>query len=145
MSNTHNAESIIRDMEELDPSEKQIFLYLASIFDRDAPNTYYLDYYELAEGTSIYMKEDSRYYEGNPKTKPEQWERFLELPEIYRYRHAKIGKLGEFDAIKAMQSLKGRPDVNAIKEILKYSKLMASGSSNREKIILTYVHPKIRE
>jgi hypothetical protein len=130
-------------MEGLDFDERQIYLYLASIFDRDEPQSFYLDYYELADGTKGYLKDvDPRYYAGNPRTKPHQWERFLELPEIYRYRQGKIGKLGEYDAIKAMQSLKGKTDVNAVKEIIKASKFMGNGVNKREKIILTYVKPK---
>ena len=136
-----NAKSIIMDAEDMPYDDRQVFMHLADIFDQGMPNTLYLDYYELANGTTIYQHGDSRRYEGNPGTTPEQWERFLDLPEIYRYKRGKIGKLGQYDAEKAMQSLKGRSDVNAIKEILKAAKLMADGQQ-REKVILTYVRPR---
>lgn len=136
-----NAKTIIEDVEEMPYDQRQVFMHLADIFDAGMPNTLYLDYYELANGTTIYEERDPRHYKGNPGTTPEQWERFLDLPEIYRYKRGKIGKLGQFDAEKAMQSLKGRSDVNAIKEILKSAKMMADGQQ-REKVILTYVRPK---
>jgi len=136
-----NAKSIIMDMEDLPYDKRQVFMLLADIFDQGMPNTLYLDYYELANGTTIYTAGDPRKYDGNPGTTAEQWERFLDLPEIYRYKRGKIGKLGQYDAEKAMQSLKGRSDVNAIKEILKAAKMMADGQQ-REKVILTYVRPR---
>ena len=136
-----NAKSIIMEMEDLPYDQRQVYMLLADIFDQGMPNTLYLDYYELANGTTIYQHGDPRNYEGNEGTTPEMWERFLDLPEIYRYKRGKIGKLGQYDAEKAMQSLKGRSDVNAIKEILKAAKMMADGQQ-REKVILTYVKPK---
>lgn len=137
-----NAKTIIAEMEDVKHDERQVCLILADMFDQGMPNTLYLDYYELANGTSVYTKGDPRYYPGNPSTTPDQWERFLDLPEIYRYKRGKIGKLTEYDAEKAMQSLKGRSDVNAIKEILKAAKMLAGGSQQREKVILTYVKPR---
>ena len=136
-----NAKSIIMDMEDIPYDQRQVYMLLADIFDSGMPNTLYLDYYELANGTTIYQQSDPRHYPGNPGTTAEQWERFLDLPEIYRYKRGKIGKLGQYDAEKAMQSLKGRSDVNAIKEILKAAKMMADGQQ-REKVILTYVAPR---
>jgi hypothetical protein len=137
-----NAKSIILEMEDLKPDDRQVYLNLADRFDAGMPSTLYLDYYELAEGTKSYTEAHPHYYEGNPGTTATQWERFLDLPEIYRYKRGKIGKLAEFDAEKAMQSLKGRTDVSAIKEILKAANMLAGGTQQREKVILTYVKPR---
>lgn len=138
-----NAQSIINDLS-LSRDEKQIFMFLARIFDEHTPQSLYLDYYELAEGREDEV-DPKNYYPGNKGTTPEQWEQFLEIPEIYRYRHGKIAKLMEYDAIKALQSLKGKADVSALKEIIKHSKALQGNGNNKEKIILTYVRPKQRE
>lgn len=137
-----NAKSIILEMEGLTPDDRQVYLNLAERFDEGAPTTLYLDYYELALGTTGIHEREPLFYPGNPGTSPDQWERFLDLPEIYRYKRGKIGKLTEYSAEKALQSLKGRSDVNAIKEILKSAKMLAGGGQSREKVILTYVKPK---
>jgi hypothetical protein len=128
-----NAQSIIQDLT-LPRDEKQLMLGLAHMFDMNTPDALYMDYYELAEEA--------------PSTKPDQWERFLDIPEIYRYRTGKIAKLQEFAAIKAMKQLEqqgsipGASAVTALKELSKLSKQLNTNNQNKQKIILTYVSPK---
>jgi hypothetical protein len=111
-----------------------IFARLAEIFDLNTPDFLYMDYYELTENAS--------------GTTAEQWERFLDIPEIYRYRTGKIAKLQEFAAIKAMKGLEqqgqipGASAVTALKELSKLSKQLNSNNQNKQKILLTYVPPK---
>lgn len=132
---TMNAQSIINDLS-LPRDERQIYAKLAQLFDENTPDVLYMDYYELAN------------YQG---TTPEQWERFLDIPEIYRYRTGKIAKLQEFAAIKAMKVLEAQGQsasasaVTALKELTKLSKQLNSNNQNRQKVILTYVQPKQRE
>jgi hypothetical protein len=131
-----NAQKIISDMS-LPRDEKMIFARLAEIFDRNTPDFLYMDYYELTEYS--------------PGTKADQWEQFLDLPEIYRYRTGKIAKLQEFAAIKAMKQLEqqgqipGASAVTALKELSKLSKQLNSNNQNKQKILLTYVRPKSYE
>ena len=131
-----NAQSIIDDLT-LPRDERQILTYLSQVFDGNTPDALYMDYYELAEKT--------------PGTTPDQWEKFLDIPEIYRYRTGKIAKLQEFAAIKAMKGLEaqgaipGASAVSALKELSKLSKQLNSNNQNKQKILLTYVTPKQRE
>lgn len=128
-----NAQSIIEELS-LSRDERQINQRLAELFDRQTPDVLYMDYYELSQL--------------NPGTTPEQWEQFLDIPEIYRYRTGKIAKLQEFAAIKAMKSLESQGQsasasaVTALKELTKLSKQLNSNNTNRQKIIMTYVRPK---
>lgn len=151
-----NAESIIRDLENLTRDERMIYKHLARNFDELTPHSLYLDYYELANGFSVHENKEREYqglepFHGVRDTAPQQWEAFLDIPEIYRYRHAKIVKLQEFSAIRAIKRLEaqgmagGSSAVSALKEISSLSKQLSQGSQKREKIILTYVSPKRRE
>lgn len=141
-----NAQKVIQDLDTLDRAEKAIFMKLAEIFDNDTPAALYLDFYELAWGNHDKHPEGSiRHYKGNPQTSPRMWEKFLDLPEIYRYRTSKIAKLAEYDAIKAMQSLgNNRENVSALKEIVKQSKHL-QGGKQQQRTIVSYVTPKRRE
>lgn len=135
----------------LERSEKETLLALASYFDKYMPKTLYLDPYELAYGEkTAYHESDPRNqnkFKGVSNTTPEQWDQFLDIPEIYRYRHARIAKLTEYSAIKSMKALEeqglsgGQSSVAALKEIASLSKQL-SGNNNKQKIILTYVKPK---
>jgi hypothetical protein len=127
-----NAQSIIKDLT-LSRDERLILSRLAELFDHNTPDALYMDYYELSNEL------------GAPA---DQWERFLDIPEIYRYRTGKIAKLQEFAAIKAMKQLEqqgqipGASAVSALKELSKLSKQLNSNSQNKQKILLTYVSPK---
>ena len=145
---------IIQDLT-LERSEKQLMLSLASYFDKYMPLSLYLDPYELANGQTAYQEDpyeraNERLFRGVPNTTPEQWDQFLDIPEVYRYRHARIAKLTEYSAIKAMKALEaqgqaaGPGAVTALKEIASLSKQLNSGNNNKQKIILTYVKPKER-
>ena len=138
-----NAVDIIQEMS-LSRLDKEIFLGYARIFDRDMPESLYLNFYELAWGvTPAYPEQDV--YPGNPNTTPDMWEKFLDLPEIYRYRTSKIAKLAEMDANKAMQRLGASSDnVAALKEIVKTSKALQTGKQ-QQTIIMSYVKPKERQ
>jgi hypothetical protein len=142
-----NAQSIIADLT-LPRDERQILTKMAEMFDYATPESLYMDYYDLAppqEG----MKRHSDDFPGFPGTTPEQWEKFLDIPEIYRYRTGKIAKLQEFSAIKAMKQLEaqgsipGASAVTALKELSKLSKQLNTNNQNRQKVILTFVSPKI--
>lgn len=137
-----NAQSIIREIENMPRDERMINLRLAEIFDRDTPISLYLDYYELSNGhppTEMHAKD---YYPGNPGTTPDQWEHFLEIPEIYRYRQGKIAKLTEYAATKALKNLNRNSDnVSALKELIKTSKALQGGNA-QQTIIMSYVTPK---
>ena len=137
-----NAVDIIQEMS-LSRLDKEIFLGYAHIFDRDMPESLYLNFYELAWGVRPSYTEQE-VYPGNPNTTPEMWEKFLDLPEIYRYRTSKIAKLAEMDANKAMQRLGASSDnVAALKEIVKTSKAL-QGGKQQQTIIMSYVKPKER-
>lgn len=137
----------------LERSEKELFTSLAHFYDKHMPGSLYLDPYELAYGENI-PRHDPRYehrFHGIPNTTPDQWDQFLDIPEVYRYRHARIAKLTEYSAIKAMKGLEaqgqsaGPGAVSALKEIASLSKQLNAGNNNKQKIILTYVRPKKRE
>ena len=138
-----NAVDIIQEMS-LDRIQKEIYLGYARILDRDMPESLYLNYFELAWGVpQLYAEQET--YPGNPNTTPEMWEKFLDLPEIYRYRTSKIAKLAEFDAQKAMQRSGANSDnVSALKEIVKTSKAL-QGGKQQQTIIMSYVSPKERQ
>lgn len=139
-----NAQDVIKDIDTLDRVQKQIYMEYARIFDDNIPHSYYMNYFELAWGI-FHPDSDREIYPGNPNTTPEMWEKFLDLPEIYRFRISKIGKLAEFDANKAMQRLGANSDnVQALKEIVKTSKALQGGKS-QQTIIMSYVSPKVRE
>ena len=139
-----NAVDIIQEMS-LERIEKEIFLGYARIYDRDQPETFYLNYYELAWGVPKDPYNDRHEpYPGNPNTTHEMWEKFLDLPEIYRYRTSKIAKLAEMDASKAIKTLGANSDnVAALREIIKTSKAM-QGGKQQQTVILSYVKPKER-
>lgn len=138
-----NAQQVISEMEGLNRMERQLYMEYARIFDQETPEALYLNYFELAWG--IQLKESGRViYEGNPDTTPEIWERFLDIPEIYRYRTSKIAKLAEYDATKAMKNLGSNSDnVSALKEIIKTSKAL-QGGKQQQTVIMSYVTPKVR-
>lgn len=150
-----NAQQVIQKLDNLERLEKEIMLGLAYSFDSMTPAALYMDYYELARG---YSPEENRYrraheqpeFYGFENTTPEQWEAFLDIPEIYRYRHSKIAKLQEFAAIKAIKSLEAQGQtasasaVSALKEITKLSKQLSQNNQNKQKIIMSYVTPKQR-
>ena len=139
-----NAQSIIQELDTLDRIQKQIFTGYAKIFDDNAPRSFYLNHYELAWGQTPRYDGDAKAYPGHPNTTPEMWEKFLDLPEIYRYRVSKIAKLAEFDAQKAIESLgKNSDNVSALKEIVKTSKALQRGKQ-QQTIIMSYVSPKVR-
>ena len=139
-----NAQTIIQELDTLDRIQKQIFMAYAKMFDEDSPQAFYLNYYELAWGQEPRYDGDPKAYPGHPNTTPEMWEKFLDLPEIYRYRTSKIAKLAEYDASKAMQSLgKNSENVSALKEIVKTSKAL-QGGKQQQTIIMSYVSPKVR-
>jgi hypothetical protein len=141
----NNTQLIIIDLD-LPRDERMIFTRLAQLFDNHMPHTLYMDPYELAEHTPTH-RDDTGGFQG---TTADQWERFLDIPEVYRYRHGKIAKLTEYSAIKAMKALEkqgqaaGAGAVSALKEIASLSKQL-NGSSNRQKVILTYVRPKPKQ
>jgi hypothetical protein len=150
-----NAQTVVQNLNIPDRLEKQLTLHLAKAFDDLTPASLYMDYYELARG---YSPEENRQrrasdlpeFHGIENTTPEQWESFLDIPEIYRYRHSKIAKLQEFAAIKAIKSLEAQGQtasasaVTALKEITKLSKQLSSNNQNKQKIIMSYVSPKER-
>lgn len=127
------ARDIINEME-MESTKKKLFRAYADRFDEDLKENLTLDYYDLAEK-----------YEG---TDPDVWEEFLDLPEISRYRMAKIGKLQEFAAFKALRMLEDKAlldnagAISALKEILEKSKLIQQATRRHQQIILTYVPPK---
>lgn len=139
-----NAVQVIEEMDTLDRVQRDVYLAYARIFDENAPTTLYLNYYELAWGQQPKYVGDPQAYPGHPDTKPEMWEKFLDLPEIYRYRTSKIAKLAEYDANKAMMTLgKNSDNVAALKEIVKTSKALQGGKQSQT-IIMSYVKPKVR-
>lgn len=137
-----NAQSIIADLQ-LTRDDKLILTRLAKLFDEHTPGVLYLDYYELANGNSEHPGSPA-HFPGFSGTTPEQWEKFLDIPEVFRYTRGKIAKLQEFAAVKAMKRLENDPSAANLKELIKTSKNMNTGQQ-REKIILTYVRPKARE
>lgn len=137
-----NAQSIISDLT-LSRDDKLILQRLAKLFDENTPHVLYLDYYELAHGNKLHPS-DPQHFAGFAGTTPEQWEKFLDIPEIFRYTRGKIAKLQEFAAVKAMKRLENDPSAANLKELIKTAKNMNTGTQ-REKIILTYVSPKRRE
>jgi hypothetical protein len=76
------------EMEDLTPDDRQVYLNLAERFDAGSPTTLYLDYYELALGTTGVMR--SSFLQSEPLV---QWERFLDIPEIYRYKRERLENL----------------------------------------------------
>jgi hypothetical protein len=146
-----NAKTIINDLD-LPKDERMILARLADLFESKMPDTLYMDPYELAPHTPKERPEPGQeQFTGFSGTTPAQWEQFLDIPEIYRYRHGKISKLAEFAAIKAMKALEKAGQganagaVSALKEIASLSKQLNSGSNNKQKVILTYVKPKARQ
>jgi hypothetical protein len=148
-----NAQQVIQKLDIPDRLEKQLLLHLAKAFDDLTPASLYMDYYELARGYSPDENRQRRNndlpeFHGIENTTPEQWESFLDIPELYRYRHGKIAKLQEFAAIKAIKSLEAQGQtasasaVSALKEITKLSKQLSSNNQNKQKIIMSYVTPK---
>lgn len=148
-----NAQEVIQKLDNVDRLEKQLLMHLAKNFDELTPAALYMDYYELARGFSPDENRNRRNadlpeFHGIENTTPEQWESFLDIPEIYRYRHSKIAKLQEFAAIKAIKSLEAQGQtasssaVTALKEITKLSKQLSSNNQNKQKIIMSYVTPK---
>jgi hypothetical protein len=149
-----NAQTVIQNLD-IPVMEKRVLTHLAKEFDDLTPQALYMDYYELARGYSEQENKERGYKElpqfyGIPNTTPEQWEQFLDIPEIYRYRHGKIAKLQEYAAIKALKSLEAQGQassasaVTALKEITKLSKQLSTNNQNKQKIILTHVSPKTR-
>lgn len=144
-----NTQSIIQELA-LPKDEKLILSGLARMFDSIMPTSLYLDPYEFVDGEEV-SATDFAPFEGFPNTTPDQWERFLDIPEIYRYRHAKIAKQTEYAAIKAMKGLEragqtpGAGAVTALKEIASLSKQLNASNNNKQKVIMTYVTPKARE
>ena len=139
-----NAQTIIQELDTLDRIQKQIFMAYAKMFDDNAPRSFYMNHYELADGQTPRYDGDPKAYPGHPNTKPEMWERFLDIPEIYRYTNSKIAKLAESDAKKALQSLgQNSESVPALKELIKSSKAL-QGGKQQQTIIMSYVSPKVR-
>ena len=136
-----NTQSIISELT-LSRDDKLILQKLARLFDDHTPKVLYMDYYELAHGNALHPS-DPQFFEGFAGTTPEQWEKFLDIPEVFRYTRGKISKLQEFAAVKAMKRLENDPSAANLKELIKTSKNMNTGQQ-REKIILTYVKPKVR-
>lgn len=131
------AVDIVRSMEGLSYEQKEIFSYLALQFDQHLPDSLYMNYYELAKVID--------------RTSPDLWEQFLDLPDIYRYKQAKIAKLQEFAALKALRELENKSlldtagAVSALKEILEKSKLIQESTKKRQQIVLTHIPPKENE
>lgn len=129
----NNATQIIKEMG-LSRVKKQLFSYYAECFDQDLKENLTLDYYELSDK-----------YDG---TNPEVWEEFLDMPEIYRFRQAKLAKLQEFRAYKALKLLEDKAvldnagAISALKELIEKSKLIQQASKNKQQVVLTYVPPK---
>jgi hypothetical protein len=151
-----NAQQVIQKLDITDRLERSLLTELARHFDALTPSALYMDYYELANGFSEHTNRENRArnlpeFHGIPNTTPEQWEAFLDIPEIYRYRHGKIAKLQEYAAIKAIKSLEAQGHsasasaVTALKEITKLSKQLSSNNTNKQKVIMSYVTPKRRE
>jgi hypothetical protein len=140
-----NAQAIIQEIT-LSREDRIILSHLAKLYDQYSPQVFYMDFYELARGRNLhYPKDHPEHFPGIPGTTPQQWESFLDIPEVFRYRNAKIAKQAEFDALKALQSMKNKGDVAALKEIIKTSKQLQGNNQNKERYILTYVTPKLRE
>lgn len=122
---------------DLEKSKKELFRYLAERFDDGMPDTLYMNYYELA-----------KVYQG---THPDSWEEFLDTPEINRYVQAKIAKLQEFAALKALKQLEQKSTydnagaVAALKEILEKSKLIQQSVKRKQRIVLTYMPERSNE
>lgn len=131
------AVDIIRDMGGITFEQKQLYTYLAEQFDKNLPDSLYMNYYELAHVIE--------------RTNPDLWEGFLDLPDIYRYKQAKIAKLQEFAAVKALRELENKAllenagAVSALKEILEKSKLIQESTKKKQQIVLTYIPPNKEE
>lgn len=127
------AVDIIRSMESLSYEQKELFSYLAEQFDKYLPKSLGMNYYELAQAVE--------------RTNSDLWEQFLDLPDIYRYRHSKIAKLQEYVAIKTLQELEQKSlsdtagAVTAAKELLEKSKLIQESTKKKQQIVLTYIPP----
>lgn len=128
-----NAKTIINELD-IPNNDKLQLNKFAFLYDMNTPDALYQTPYELAEV--------------NHGTSPEEWERFLDIPEIYRYRHGKIAKLQEYAAVKALKQLEAQGTsgstgaVSALKEIANLSKQLQANNSNKQTVLLTYVSPK---
>lgn len=131
------AVDIIRNMESISYEQREVFSYLANQFDKHLPDSLSMNYYELAAQIE--------------RTNSDLWEQFLDIPDIYRYKHSKLAKLQEFAAIKALRELENKSlldtagAVTALKEILEKSKLIQESTKKRQQIVLSYIPPSEEE
>lgn len=99
---------------------------MAEVYQEHMPESLYLNYYKLEELTKI---------------PAEQWEDFLDIPEVDRFITHRISKLLEFDAKEALMRLTtdrslSAPDISAIKEVLSSSKLMKQAQEQPTQVVL---------
>lgn len=112
----------------INPNIKASYMRMAAIYVEKMPQSLYMNYYELAEATSISAM---------------TWEAFLDIKEIDSWIMAKIAKLTESAARSALHKLSkselSSNEISAIKELIAKSKILSQNQSQRPTVILTYI------
>lgn len=124
-------EGLIKDMTVV---QKQLYERMVHELVKNAPQTYYMNPYELAEEYGFDASD---------------WEKLITHDTVDTYIRNRIVQMTEFDARKALYRLANDPslssqDVSALKELLLKSKLFESQQSNHE-IFLTHIPMEVEE
>lgn len=105
------------------------------LFQEAMPDALYMNAYELADQF--------------PSFGEDEWERFLDAPEVQRFMEAKMAKMMEVNARKALKRLGdpgeggfGSQEVTALKEMIEKSKMIQSNQNRRPKVVLTFIPPR---
>lgn len=119
---------IVKSIEGLTPTVRQAYIRMAEIFEEKMPDSLYMNFYELAEITDM---------------DADVWEQFLDLTEVNQFIKAKVAKLAEFEARKALNRLANdqlsSQDVQAVREILNSSKLLQQNLNQKPQVVLTFI------
>lgn len=119
---------IVKSIEGLTPTVRQAYIRMAEIFEEKMPDSLYMNFYELAEITDM---------------DADVWEQFLDLTEVTQFIKAKVAKLAEYEARKALNRLANdqlsSQDVQAVREILNSSKLLQQNLNQKPQVVLTFI------
>lgn len=119
---------IVKSIEGLTPTVRQAYIRMAEIFEEKMPDSLYMNFYELSEITDM---------------DADVWEQFLDLTEVNQFIKAKVAKLAEFEARKALNRLANdqlsSQDVQAVREILNSSKLLQQNLNQKPQVVLTFI------
>jgi hypothetical protein len=142
-----NLIDVVDKLESLDDIQRSNYRKMARHFDQYMPASLYMDFYELAKGGKV---DDETYVPSLDGFSSEMWEDFLDVPEVFQWRQAKIGKLLEFGATKALRALQKKglepgntAQVQALRDIIDRAKTLQAGQNRRRRVVLSFVSPKI--